>query len=384
MDTETWVTGIIAALALITSATQILLTHRQQRLGALQGTKEAVAAGASAITRKRIPSYDGRYRRAIFEGLCLAAVFERSGRTRSLIYAALNTAMKTPSYQKEITRIIRDKTLVIDRGGPYTDLTVAHRRLVALEAALNLGGDVRLRIGPREMAVEHRAVSAPFPLCADDVCGWEALTPMVRKVGEIVVVQARPPLRTGTGVGAEPLPVLLCLGFHRTPRSRSGQDEDFALTPLGLDVCTAKYVPALAPQEQRDAAARKLEELAKRLARVVSEHAAYREAVAVLAVPGGRHTFSVDLARAMAAHLAHKEFIEPGTLDLHRSDLANRSVILVDDVYRTGETWRDHAVRLAPLHCRRILGLTATCTLIDSFTSCRDEEPERSGDFPHS
>ena len=91
-----------------------------------------------------------RRRRQELQALCLATVFERSGRTRSLIHDALKA--QQVNHPDEIRNIIDQITVVIGRNASYTDLTRAGGAfLISLRSALSLDGDTRTRIDAIEI-----------------------------------------------------------------------------------------------------------------------------------------------------------------------------------------------------------------------------------------
>ena len=126
----------IAAIAFGFAYHEYRERRRQQLLIDLQGDKEAVAAVANRIRRGKPPwrirhgklswrirhPWRRRVRPELFEAMCLAAVFESSGRSRSLLYAALAKMMANEEYRKMIISNVEDISNVIARNSPYTDL----------------------------------------------------------------------------------------------------------------------------------------------------------------------------------------------------------------------------------------------------------------------
>jgi hypothetical protein len=134
-----------ALLSLAFGIYQYAARRRQESLTEIiQGEKETAAAAAVRIlSKKRGP------RRPELQALCLASVFERSGRTRSLIHGALKA--QQVNHPDEIRGIVDQITMVIGRNASYTNLTRARRRLISLRSALSLDGDTRTRIDAIEV-----------------------------------------------------------------------------------------------------------------------------------------------------------------------------------------------------------------------------------------
>src|SRR3954454_11205086 len=97
---EWLVTALIVLISIGVGLWQYDQGRRRQLLVDLQGDKNQVGAVAMRVWSDRFPHSSGRWstqrRCELFEALCLAAVFQRSGRTRSLIYGALLHAGQTP------------------------------------------------------------------------------------------------------------------------------------------------------------------------------------------------------------------------------------------------------------------------------------------------
>jgi hypothetical protein len=132
--------GVIGLISILFNVYQYVAARRRESLSQIiQGEKETAAASAVRIRgMRRSP------RRGELQALCLASVFERSGRTRSLIHGALREQQVKQS--DEIRKIVDQITDVIARNASYTDLTLARRRLISLRSALSLDGDTRTRI----------------------------------------------------------------------------------------------------------------------------------------------------------------------------------------------------------------------------------------------
>lgn len=142
--TET-VSIIVAASALWFGIFQYQERRRQQLLIDLQGHKEAVAAAADRIRRSEPPSrfrwLARRHRKDQIRALCLATVFEKSGRSRALIYAALTKTLKQDLYRTEIEDIVESLSDVIKKYSGFTDLKEAEENLDELRAAVGLKSD---------------------------------------------------------------------------------------------------------------------------------------------------------------------------------------------------------------------------------------------------
>jgi Phosphoribosyl transferase domain len=371
------VSATIAILALGFGLIQYSERRRQQLLADLQGDKEAVAAAATRVRHGKLPRRK-RNRRELLEALCLATVFERSGRSRSLLYAALAKAMATEQYRTQIINSVEGISIVISRNSPYTDLARARRRLFALRAALGVDGDLRMRVERLDISPSQVDDTAtPDERCTDETHRWGALREVLRQLQSIVLVcPTAGPGHDGRGDCAT-----IALDFHRaaqlpkrhvseTPVDRAARDlphqlpihsgERFRLTDVGNRLVRAKYRGSVAD----------LSPIATQLASVITNHPAYARAAVIVTVPGTSHDFSARLGEEVARRAsrlcvlltrrrsnAGPEFVLDSNL------VKDRDVILLDDVYRTGDTLRDAAQVLRKAGAHQVLGLTATCTV---------------------
>jgi hypothetical protein len=171
----------IAILALGFGLIQYSERRRQQPLADLQGDKEAVAAAAATLVRHGQLPRRKRNRYELLEALCLATVFEGSGRSRSLLYAALAKAMTLEEDRTQIIRSVEGISAVVSRNSPYTDLARARRRLFALRAALGLDGDLRMRVERLDISSSQvNDTATPDERCTDETHTWGALKEVLR------------------------------------------------------------------------------------------------------------------------------------------------------------------------------------------------------------
>ena len=391
MDTSDWIAAsaaIIALIAFLFGLFGYIEGRRQQSLLALQGTKEAVAATASRISAGKLP-YFATHRHELFESLCLAAVFERSGRSRALIYAALSASIadrrKTLRHgargdmnRAEICQIIDEISAVVIKNWSYTDLTRARRMLSILRAALDLDGDVRTRVEKRDLLVPT-ALTNGYPdwRCKHSAHEWDSFKNALEKAGSLILVCA-----TAAPPGAD---AIIALDYHRAAReSVPDTRERLSLTELGELVVTAKYAK-LGDQTAQDI----VKFLADKLAAFVMNHPLYADAGAFAAVCG-THDFSQNLGYQIVQTLNERE--DSKNLDFlriehsdnrtdvprfrlgnHHSRLPDR-VILFDDVYRTGSTWAKASRLLLGRGSTQVLGLVVTCSVSKFTNQCADEE----------
>lgn len=130
--------AVVAAGIAFASLVLTLLNRRAVRhagtIQALQGEKQAVAYVAFQVSKGQIPRAKWR-REEVLQSLCLAAVYEKSGRSRVMIYSALQQAKG--KYSQEVHDAVRsiDKRFEEFRG--ITDLSKADKRLAELKSALD-------------------------------------------------------------------------------------------------------------------------------------------------------------------------------------------------------------------------------------------------------
>lgn len=353
----------------------------QQQVTDLQGNKEAVAATAARVRRRKIPKFSRSRRQDIFEGLCLAAIFERSGRTRSQIYAALNSASRTPRYCLEVRTAVQEITVAVARNQPYTDLSKALKRLDTLKAALSIDQDVRIILTRRELATlsttnPRRKTLTPDVRLTHQALKWTSLRKVIEEFGSVIAVS---PVSTDKKDSC----LVLALDFHLSARSQpDGRDEKFELTDWGRRVRYGKYDSSeltieelsRSTETQRCAA---LLEVADALSRLITRHSNYNDCTAIAVTPGRNHDYSDRLGDHIW-HATGKRLIklrrgctESGDLKFEPITSINEyeKIILVDDVYRSGNTIRAASKALWAAGAGEVLGLTATCTVSPS-TPC--------------
>lgn len=349
---------------------QYIQGRRKQLLVDLQGNKDAVGAVAMRVWSGRFPKgpmpWSTTHRLELFEALCLAAVFQRSGRSRSLIYGALADAGQTPEYAQEIRKEVDRITLVVSRSWAYTDLHRARRRVSTLRAALHLDDDVRIRLDEFELNVS--SVGRDFPL--DDrlrhrAFEWKSLQRLLTQRESFVLV--------GT---PEPATPVIALEYHRIARQTGGTGpERMVPSAQGADVIRSKYGDAGAPRQ------RVITRLVDQLGLIAKVHPYYASAGCVAGVPGRSHDFSEQLAAAVAKNVKKPRVsltrlgageAGPATQRFTTDDasVAGATVVLVDDVYRSGRTLQAAASALRAAGANDVLGLTATCTISATAPPC--------------
>jgi phosphoribosylpyrophosphate synthetase len=125
--------------------------------------------------------------------------------------------------------------------------------------------------------------------------------------------------------------------------------------------------------------------LAGRLALVIGHSAAFHKATDVVAVPSA-HRLTPDLTRELARRenlsMAIRLRAPNGESDGFKvdGDANGKTVVLIDDVYRTGRTFDDAAAALKGAGADCVLGLVATCTFTASRESCGLDEVDRGAD----
>jgi hypoxanthine-guanine phosphoribosyltransferase len=369
MDYKWLASSLLVVVGIAIGLWQYIETRRKQLLVDLQGDKNAVAAVAMRVRSGKFPRWTTPHRRELFEALCLAAVFQRSGRSRSLVYGALLSAGRagehrhSETYRREIREIVDQITVVISRSSAYTDLQRARRMLVDLRAALLLDDDVRLFLDAFELNAHRSERWPPDERLLLNAFSWPDLERLVKRLGRLVVV--------GPPEGSCPV---IALDYHRVARKRERQPpERLTLTPTGQKVVAAKYSKGLDAQNCRA-------RLTEQLAAVIDAHPLYRSASFIVAVPGRRHNFSSELGKDVSGKV-NKEFASlrarsDFSKDEPRYDvddstrIKGKSVIVLDDVYRSGVTLQAAASALRDAQAKEVLGLTATCTISGTAPPC--------------
>lgn len=368
----------IAAAALGFGLIQYSERRRQQLLTDLYGGNEAAAAIATQVRNGRLPRRRRNHGK-LLEAMCLAAVFGESGQSRILLYAALAKAMATEEYRYQIAASVQDITAVLARNSPYADLARARHQLFALRAALNIDDDLRIRVERADIYLGHvDDMMTPDQRCTDETHRWGALREVLKQRESVVAVCPRPG-RDGSIPGC----ATLALDFHkvaqitarvpavvpasaiaptRLDRLPLPASERFLLTESAKRLHRTKY--------QRNVA--DIRSIASELACIIASHSIYNNAEIIAVVSGRKHDCSIRLGTEVASLVAktcitlamknecdaESKFLltEPGLVK-------DREVIIVDDVYRTGDTLRDAAQVLRRAGARQVLGLTVTCAV---------------------
>lgn len=165
----------------------------------------------------------------------------------------------------------------------------------------------------------------------------------------------------------------LALDFYKDPESHE-DPQQWANTPTGELIGRGKYAGF----------AKDGQELAVRLASVISRHPIYRAADAVMMVPSSKNKFGERLAEAVAKR-ARMAFIRTGAAHATRPEAKNaedgarpdlskeftipdeeargRVVIVTDDVYKTGGTMRAVAGAARAAGAVTVLGLVGARTM---------------------
>lgn len=136
-ETIAVITTVIALLSLAFSIIQYLRARHENVIRALQGNKETVGYIAFRLSEgNRRLLRNPRRRREILMALCLAAVFEKSGRSRTLIYRALEKAKKT--YEDEVIGLVDEIETHFDDYEKISKLEKGRKRLGQLRQALSI------------------------------------------------------------------------------------------------------------------------------------------------------------------------------------------------------------------------------------------------------
>jgi hypothetical protein len=134
-DTIAAVAVVIATLSFVFSLIQYLRAKHENIIRALQGNKETVGYIAFKLSEGEFPRRVKR-RKEILMSLCLAAIYERSGRSRTLLYRALKKSMER--YSSEVAAIIADIEQHFEAYVEVSKLEKATKRLLQLKIALHV------------------------------------------------------------------------------------------------------------------------------------------------------------------------------------------------------------------------------------------------------
>jgi hypothetical protein len=422
MDAQTVAAVAVASVALATFAFAAWQYYRQRRdnwLGSIiDGTKESAAVAAMRI-RKRTMSphrigatrWRRRHHQEEIDALCLAAIFESSGRARALIHDSLRQVAKDERLRSGLFLFVNDLTASVARAGGYTDLSNAAVRVDALRGALGMDGPPRRRVTAQDLLVP----SAWPCTCAINVHALASLEASLERLRQLVLIcphegpAPRTPSRYARGWPRTPV---VALDFHSPPRKQSdpkGRRDRTAKEPhrtrenprsstekrqstsgkrrssrekqrrnkeapghaerTASDLVRAAKYQIGTDRDLTSALAAKL--LGHRL-RLVCEHApAFTAATALASVPS-RHQLSDELRKEIAIPPVQVVTLTPpgsGRVSFWPfQDVRGKTVILVDDVYRTGRTFDSAAASLYAAGAKQVLGLVATCT----FTATRE------------
>ena len=140
-DTSDSIAAAAVAIALLSAAFslfQYLRARHEETIRALQGNKESVGYIAFKLSEGKFPRRAGR-RKEILMSLCLAAIFEGSGRSRTMIYKALRGAMET--YRAEVIEMIHEIEKNFLESVDDSKLVKGNKRLKQLRRALRLEED---------------------------------------------------------------------------------------------------------------------------------------------------------------------------------------------------------------------------------------------------
>ena len=132
-DTIAAVAVVIATLSFAFSFIQYLRAKHEDIIRALQGNKETVGYIAFKLSEGEFPRRAKR-RKEILMSLCLAAIYESSGRSRTLLYRALKKSMER--YSSEVAAIIADIEKHFEVYVEVSKLEKATKRLQQLKIAL--------------------------------------------------------------------------------------------------------------------------------------------------------------------------------------------------------------------------------------------------------
>lgn len=351
--------GLVGLTSLGINLYQYGVKRRRDSLAEIiQGEKETAAAAAVRIRDK-----NKQASRQELQALCLASVFERSGRTRTLIYAAL-LAQRARDPGK-IREIVDQITVGIARNAAFTDLALARRRLISLRAVLALDGDSRTRIDAIEKYTRAASSDVDRPCsCTHEAHSWRELREPVGLLGRLILV-------CGTQRLDDPhqsdrvlkMPVI-ALDYHRT----SAGD----LSAQGRLLVDGKY----GEDRPSRASAAGLKQFSSNLEVLIRNSRSFSTANAIAVVPGTEHQYSNELGNMLSrdAGLPLVSLRRTGANAFAvEGECEGRSLILVDDVYRSGRTLRDAASCLFNAGAREVLGLAVTCTVSGTELPCHDQ-----------
>jgi predicted amidophosphoribosyltransferase len=200
----------------------------------------------------------------------------------------------------------------------------------------------------------------PDERCADETHRWGALREVLRQRESVVVVCPMP------GRGSFPGCATLALDFHKVAevaeRFPFPATERFRLTESAKRLHQAKYEDSTA----------EVRSIARELASIIASHAVYEKAGMIAVVSGRKHDCSIRLGNEVG-NLTGKTRVTLATRNrqdtgpkfvlMSPDSVKDEEVIIVDDVYRTGDNMRYAAQVLRGAGARQVLGLTVTCAV---------------------
>jgi hypothetical protein len=298
--------------------------------------------------------------------LCTGAVFGTYPENLAFIYSTLNLRMQKPREASHIRETIDKLSLLTTRYQAFADLSQAHLRLDLLRAALGLDGDARTFVDRADLYtnIGYRSVSPSS--CSHELHSWKNVREPLKALEHLVLVCASPP---------SPWRAAICLDYHRVLKILNSE-ERYLPTETGLLVIRAKY--GMAEHGSPDEAA---ELLAERLTTLIRRHPMLAQAKLVSAVPGTSHIFSSELGRR-TAEISGMDFVGLHVkLDPIHSPTApnflctqqithSESVVLIDDVLRTGGAIDLAINALSKAGAGEIIPICATCSVGPSARSC--------------
>jgi hypothetical protein len=224
-----------------------------------------------------------------------------------------------------------------------------------------MDGDTRTRVDLIEKYTAAARTKESACDCTHDAHRWSQLSRPLSLLGVLVLVCAVKEKDSPEQSDRVLEVPVISLNYHRTTNG--------LLTYHGQILVDEKYAEDSGKQSSG------LAQLAGQLLLIVRNVRSYTESDSIAVIPGTEHKYSDQLGARLSRVARLNSVGLSQVTDTRRyvvdwKDCDGRRIILVDDVYRTGRTFRDAASCLFEAGAKEVVGLTATCTISRTDLPC--------------